>query len=259
MMPDTPDRLVLVSVPKSGTHLASRLVEHLGFSLVWRLYNEVEVLEAERPGRTDTTSIPYGRCLVVHRMSADRMSPWFYKEWASGSIQVLLSVRDPRDVLVSALDYLLAKRDVALPFPGLYILMDVVRQIDGRGRQLDFLMDEVCLPMLGPLHPIAVLRDMSYLALHPSCLVVRFEDLVGPQGGGSAERQTVAIQAVLDWSNIEGDPRRLAERLFDPRVKVFNQGRVGRWREELSAAQVGRFEHRYGDVLRTYGYGRATS
>ena len=253
-MPDPPDRLVLVSVPKSGTHLASSLVEGLGFRLVWRLHNEVEPLEAVRRGDTTPASIPYGRCLVVHRMSADRMSPRFYRDWSSGNIQVLLNVRDPRDVLVSALDYLLHKRDVALPFPGLYILMDIVQRIDGRSRQLDFLMNEVSLPMLGPLHPMTVFRDMRYLTLHPRSLVVRFEDLIGPRGGGSTERQVDAVAAVMAWSNIDADPRQLADRLCDPTVKMFNQGRVGRWREQMSEAQVRTFEHLHGDVLGAYGY-----
>jgi len=256
-MPDPPDRLLLVSVPKSGTHLASGLVSGLGFSLVWRLFHEVEPLEAERRGQTTPDSIPYGRCLVVHRMSAGRMTSRFYRDWSSGSIQVLFNVRDPRDVLLSALDYLLHKRDAALPFPGLYILMDILQRIEGRGRQIDFLLDEATLPMLGPLHPITVFRDMRYLALHPRCVTLRFEDLAGPAGGGSAERQVDAVNGVLQACNLRGDPRRLADRLYDTGGTMFNQGRIGRWREQMSDAQLRRFERLYGDVLEAYGYGSA--
>jgi hypothetical protein len=254
-MPVAPDRLLLVSVPKSGTHLASRLVEGLGFRLVWRLYNEVAALEAERPHGTAPDSIPYGRCLVVHRMSADRMSPRFHRDWSSGSIKVLFNVRDPRDILLSALDHLLLKRDVALPLPGQDRLADIVQRIEGRHGQIDFLMAEVSPSMVGPLHPMTVLRDMRYLAAHARCMSIRFEDLVGARGGGDAERQVGAVEAVLDWSGIEGDPRQLADRLYDPGARMFNQGRIGRWREEMSDAQVRRFERQYGDVLAAHGYG----
>lgn len=253
-MPDRPDRLVLVSVPKSGTHLASRLIDGMGFTLEWRLENEVAALEAERRGRTTPDTIPYGRCLIVHRLSADRMVPDFYRDWSSGSIGVLFNVRDPRDVLVSSLDYLLHKRDVALPYPGLYVLMDIVERLEGRGRQMDFLLDEISLSILGPLHPITVFRDMRYLALHPKCVTVRYEDLAGARGEGSDERQVSAVAAVLEAFHLEGDARRLAERLYDPGAAMFNEGRIGRWREELSDAQLRTFERHYGDVLAAYGY-----
>lgn len=252
---DPCDRLVLVSVPKSGTHLASRLVEGLGYRLEWRLFHEVESLEAERPGRPMPDSIPYGRCLVVHRMSAARMSPRFYTDWSSGSVHVLFNIRDPRDVLVSALDHLLYKRGVALPFPGQLVLMDVVQRIEGRERQLDFLLDDAAVSILGPLHPMTVFRDMRYLTLHPRSATVRYEDLAGSPGGGSDERQTKAVAAVMERFGIDGDPRPLAARLYDSNAKMFHQGRIGRWREELSDAQLRRFEHLHGDVLGAYGYG----
>lgn len=253
-MPERPDRLLLVSVPKSGTHLTSRLAEGLGFSLVWRLYHEVEVLEAERRGQTTPDSIPYGRCLIVHRLSAGRITPDFDRQWSSGSVQVLFNIRDPRDVLVSSLDYLLHQREAALPFPGLHVLMDIVQRLDGRERQMDFLLDDVSLSMLGPLHPITVFRDMRYLALHPRCVTVRYEDLAGARGGGSAERQERAVASVLAAFHLDGDARRLAARLYDPGAAMFNVGRIGRWREELSAAQLRTFERNYGDVLAAYGY-----
>src|SRR4029078_3308345 len=99
-MPDPPQRLVLVSAPKSGTRLASGLVEGIGFCLEWRLHNEVAALEVKTRGDPTPATIPYGRCLVVHRLSADRMSPRFYADWSSGNIQVLFNIRDPRDVLL---------------------------------------------------------------------------------------------------------------------------------------------------------------
>lgn len=253
-MPEPPDRLLLVSVPKSGTHLASRLVEGLGYRLEWRLHHEVEPLEAERRGGTMPDAIPYGRALVVHRMSAARMSPRFYADWSSGSVQMLLNVRDPRDVLLSSLDYLLHKREAALPFPGLYVLMDVVQRIEGRDRQLDFLLGEDAVSMLGPLHPMTVFRDMRYLALHPRCPVVRYEELAGPRGGGNAVQQLESVAAVLERFGIDRNPRQLAERLYDPAAKMFNRGRIGRWRDELSEEQLRRFERAYGDVLAAYGY-----
>lgn len=249
-----PGRLVLVSVPKSGTHLVSRLTDAMGYRLMWRLFHEVPEVEERRGGPMDPEMTPYGRCLVVHRMSEERQSSYFREAWAKRSIQVVLHVRDPRDVLLSALDYLLHKRQLAMPLPGIFKLMDRVQSMGDRARQLEFLMDEDACVLLGPLHPIRVFRDMRYLRGHPGCLSLRFEDLVGAWGRGCDRRRLETVAQALYWAGSDRDAAEAAIRLYNPGEPMYNRGDLGRWRDEMSEPLLRRFAGLYGDVLADYGY-----
>jgi hypothetical protein len=77
------------------------------------------------------------------------------------------------------------------------------------------------------------------------CTLVRFEDLVGEAGGGSATRQHEAVRSIgrglgldLDHESIVG----VCKRAFDPGSRTFRRGRVGSFRDELSPAQRARAE-----------------
>lgn len=60
-------------------------------------------------------------------------------------------------------------------------------------------------------------------------LSIRFEDLVGPRGGGSVERQTLALTTLAHHIGWRGAASRLLsaiDRTFNPAAGTFRRGRI---------------------------------
>jgi hypothetical protein len=250
------ERVVLVSIPKSGTHLVSRLLEGMGYTLRWRLMHEVPEVSEPESWRRDLLEQPAGTCLIVHKLTPGLL-PWvFARDWHDGqSIKVLLHYRDPRDVVISGLNALADPRGYSRKLtPQSFILSEMLAARSGLGEQLDFLLGEAPEGLAGTLDPVGLFRTLSWLRLHPRVLPVRFEALVGPEGGGDAEAQLREVERVAGHLGVDADPAVLAAGLYDRKSLTFHRGRIGRWRELFTPQQTQAFEERYGDILGRYGY-----
>lgn len=162
-------------------------------------------------------------------------------------VGVAFVIRDPRDALVSMLNY---ARTRALP-------VHVAEMLNGVSDEqaLQFLLDGG-----GRLTPFAEYFDAYHGWLsEPSVLVLRFEDLVGAAGGGDAVRQREACAALAALANIGREDERFAlacERVFNPRAGTFFRGQLGAWRERFTPAFAREYERRAGWLNDRWGYGR---
>jgi hypothetical protein len=93
-----------------------------------------------------------------------------------------------------------------------------------------------------------------WLLNHPKVCTVRYEDLVGPQGGGSRQAQVDAVDRVLRHIGSDRDAEAVAGRVYNPQSWSFFQGRSGGWQERFSTRNLDRFREQYGDLLEQYGY-----
>lgn len=90
----------------------------------------------------------------------------------------------------------------------------------------------------------------------PIVETVRFEDLVGPDGGGSAEAQ---LRAVATLSNHVGVPlsknrlQKISARLFGG-THTFRSGTIGKWRQRFTPDTVALFKEHANDLLIELGY-----
>ncbi|MGE0198071.1 MAG: sulfotransferase domain-containing protein [Simkaniaceae bacterium] len=87
------------------------------------------------------------------------------------------------------------------------------------------------------------------------CLI-RFEDLVGEKGGGSAEAQREAIiqiAAFLEIPLTEEKIRYVVDNLYGTSW-TFRKGQVGSWKEHFKPQHVERFVEELGDILIDWGY-----
>ncbi len=87
-------------------------------------------------------------------------------------------------------------------------------------------------------------------------VVVKFEDLVGPRGGGSAEAQRRAVERVAAHLGISVDERamRMVEENLFGMGRTFRKGRIGGWREEFSPEHERAAEEVVGPLLVELGY-----
>ena len=91
----------------------------------------------------------------------------------------------------------------------------------------------------------------------PETCCVRFEDLVGDRGGGSAERQREAVSRILSYLEIEESDalyEQIASELHGGQTHTFNKGQIGEWREAFSASNIQLFKETAGDLLIRLGY-----
>lgn len=136
--------------------------------------------------------------------------------------KILLMVRDPRDQLLSRADKIMRDpkhypQAADYPSPADYPVL--VRDLTHK------------LP--GLYHEFMGWRKERY------CYVVRFENLVGPKGGGSAEAQLREIKNIANHLGIPHDDeliRSCAENLYGG-TETFHKGQIGRWKKELTNQQ----------------------
>lgn len=96
----------------------------------------------------------------------------------------------------------------------------------------------------------------------PNVVVMRFEDLVGPSGGGTLKAQEQAIVTLANALGIALTDQRLqqvTENLFGtqkgPKTPTtFNSGQTGSWRKHYNEGHKRLFNATWGDHQKTLGY-----
>lgn len=221
-------RVLANSLPKAGTFLLERCLRHL--SDLVNYHDGVFVY-----------GLPGWRGLLRRQAALGRMGGGTYVQAhlphsdearaiiAGANLRHVLIVRDPRDVVVSLVRFQLARPDLPAHRHFAALGDDQTRY---RSAILGTFRPAGCPHIGGELEAYLRWREEG-------CLVVRFEDLVGEAGGGTADAQRAAVAAVaghlgttLDGEGLE----RVTRALFDPGSRTFRQGRAGAWRKELSAA-----------------------
>lgn len=287
-------RVFINSLPKSGTHLVIKAVEQLGYREHFAgkasqlevpgappmFINFREVRDAvQRDGGTllppsmDAiavgtlspiyvgipefsrwfTSIQPGQFIMGHALHTPVLQPLL------DTLQVkhLFILRDPRPVVVSLMDFICNTR--GMPHP--HFLQQDFEPLSLKER-LQFLIE-------GGEAPRAGLRTQPFAAVYqsmlqwqnvPGCRVLRFEDLVGPRGGGDERRQLEAFEHIAEHleepafeAPTEGARAHVAE-IFDPSSRTFRVGRIGGWDELLDAQSRAYLHHACEPLCHAAGY-----
>jgi hypothetical protein len=169
------------------------------------------------------SQVPEGCFITAHCVYTPELAGLFHE----GGMKTVCILRDPRDVAVSQMHYLKQLKNhfayeeyLALPSDRERLLVSI-RGGELGGRRLQSL-DERYGQFLGWE------RDGG-------AVMVKFEDLVGPGGGGSEEAQRLAVGRVAKHLGIPVDERTMGlvgENLFGV-GRTFRKGQVGGWREEF--------------------------
>jgi hypothetical protein len=86
---------------------------------------------------------------------------------------------------------------------------------------------------------------------------VRFEDLVGNQGGGSDDQQLKAVLGILDHLGYPPESAApIARRLFSERSATFRSGTIDSWRRDLPDGLADEIADRCADSMVRLGYDR---
>lgn len=264
-----PPKVLMIGPPKSGTHLLSdclSLMPKMMFS--GRHFALSDFLagptgspqhhQPDSPLPLDTIRLrkylrkcPPGMFVTAHAR--------FHSEFRNITEELqykrILLLRDPRDVAVSRTFYL--QRDMLHQHYRYYTetlksneerLMASIHGIGSDGGE--YLRRP--LPSIGETFS----RYLSWMD-DPSTLVVRFEDLIGPRGGGNAKKQLEEIKRIGTFVQRPLDheqAQRIAQKMYGTGSLTFRKGQAGDWQNHFTEAHKRAFEETAGGLLGRLGY-----
>lgn len=235
--------IFLASIPKCGTHLVKKciaLINHGNFNYPVRTFFNACEQDFKR-GSHVLSHAPYnsalGELIIEHN----------YKG--------IFMIRDPRDQVVSFIHFAQDSMKIwetlrSMPFEAAVTSwITDTKLIKAKGRFSDPIMDS--------FGNIADFYN-HYLPWidHPNFYTVRFENLIGAQGGGNDELQRQEIQNIAAHLSIELTDERLnktVQELFG-KSRTFRKGQIGSWRTKFTQEQKDIFKQCAGDLLIYLGY-----
>jgi len=193
---------------------------------------------------------PSRLCWIFHSVDIWRMDPLFLEEWIrDGEPRMVLNHRDPRDALVSMVDFFAGEGGLKfLRYPESATFGPILQSIPDRADRITYALRDPALPLMADYEAAISLLH------HPRVVGVTFEDLVGPSGGGSRDRQLEATRRVAEHLESDVEPERVVDDLFDRSAFSFHKGRIGRWRDVFPAEHEAMFDDRFGHLLEVFGY-----
>ena len=236
-------KIICICIPKAGTHLLERAL-----CLHPRLYRKVVRTVTDRiltkwGGLSNLLdALKPGQILVSHLY----FTPVRLRDIRSRGIKGIFIIRDPRDVLVSELFYILKQKQHFLHklFAQQADMMSCLKLAIRGNCSANF--ESIC--------------DMFFNYsgwLLSDFLIVRFEDLIGSYGGGKKTRQMNTLGSLFDFiglSMIEEDLYSLSLRLFSNDSPTFRKGQIGGWKMYFTPEIKRLFKGVAGEPLIHYGY-----
>jgi hypothetical protein len=187
------------------------------------------------------SKVPDGCFVNAHCIYTPELADLVRKQ----GMRTVYILRDPRDVAVSQMHYIKQLENhfahqgyMALPSDHERLLVSI-RGGELGGRKLQSLDERY--------------RQFLRWEREGGTAVVKFEDLVGTKGGGSAEAQRLAVEGVARQLGVEERTMGVVEDLFGV-GRTFRKGQIGGWREEFSAEHERALKEVVGSLLVELGY-----
>jgi hypothetical protein len=202
--------------------------------------------EAWRRPFSDT---PTDVCWIFHSLDVWRLDQDFCREWQAGGPRLLLNYRDPRDTVLSMVNFL--SGDSGHDFsrqPELAIFRPILRNIPDLADRITYVLRDPAIPVLSDFEAAISLFH------HPQVCVVSFEELVGPQGGGTVAAQVAAVSRAAEHIQADADPDTVAGKLFNPKAYSFHRGQIGAWQDVFTIQHKRTFDARFGHLLEIFDY-----
>ena len=268
-------KIIANSLPKSGTHLLVRVLElcgikqsdsiHLSASLVRKssrnpiknlligsrvscggLSVDLEIeenrvskawldrqLNKVRPGEFVEAHLPYSEELasfLLHEMK----------------FKMIYIYRDPRAVALSYINHVYKVKNY--PLRGMF-------ENKSLSEKLQIVLKGIDLGVY-KLLPLNQRLEKSYgWANSNNVCTVRFEDLIGPKGGGGRSKQMDSIIHIVTYLGLENvNVNDIVDQVYDSQAETFHKGTIDRWQKEFSQSDIELMNDMLRDWLNKLGY-----
>lgn len=239
----------MVTIPKSGTHLSTKLLNMLTNKQPNSVCNEEHFEMSQKDFEVQLNNCKIHNHFVFNHSNPDVFNTHFHRFADKHPEYVrLLQVRDLRDVLVS---YVYYKNDAIIQEMGGDFSFEekLTHILSLEGSELANYM-KVCIEC-----GIKWLRSRKVYLL-------RFEELIGRKGGGSDSLQRTAITKLANTLGLDLSKEQLkmiTENLFGnvqgPNYSVtFREGKIGAWQEHFKPEHMALFKKKWGHYQKALGY-----
>jgi sulfotransferase 6B1 len=259
MPPGAPPKILANSIPKSGTHLLTKVlsgVPHLRFTgvhLADRAYCADRDQLGDALGPVDVEAFTR---LISHTRNGQYLTahirhvPGIPEALRDHGFHNLFMIRDPRDLVVSMAYWLSTnprlkayERFSKMSGPEERIMAAITGLPAQNGKPA----------VMSISHRLAFRGWLD----DPQTCVIRFEDLIGSAGGGTDEAQREAIRRVLKHCNRDTSDElvdRLAMSTFARHTTTFRRGAIGDWQNHLTPEHLAAIDDVAPEILDIYGY-----
>jgi hypothetical protein len=235
--------IFLASIPKCGTHLIKKclgLMNNANFGYPSRTFFDAAEQDFKRGGSI-LSHAPY--------------NPKLGELIIQNNYKGIFMMRDPRDQAISFIHFAQGSMKIwdsirSLPFDNaLTQWISDTKLIKSKGRFCDPIMDD-----FGDIADFY--KHYLPWADHPNFYTVRFENLIGAQGGGSDELQREEIKNIAAHLGIQLSDEQMSKIIQDlfGKSRTFRKGQIGSWREQFTPEQKELFKKVAGDLLIYLGY-----
>lgn len=242
------DKFVVVTPPKAGTHLLTKALEQLTDRKCLNIFSTYTLSHEEWKTRLQEAEEAQA-FLQIHA----HPNPEQIKSVKSLGYKVVFLIRDPRDQAISLLFFIEQKHWSLGP---LNLDREPYKSLSFNDK-----LDEIITGSRTGCSGVEKIfaRYAPWAWQGPGLvLTIRFEDLVGDEGGGSREQQVKAVTRMAKFLRLQLTPQQIAERsqgLFGKRgEKTFRKGQIGEWVKYFKYNHSYEMIQRYGDLMKEFGY-----
>lgn len=272
------NRVLVNSLPKSGTHLLEKAVKLLGYksymderSLIKRIRDRAGVGSPRFLARVDAMHCESKWNLVERNVPSPEypiamgvFSPFYV---SSNSVSNWLQSVAPGQYIKGHVPYneVFSEKLRELNYSHLLILRDpravIASKIDYvlnarnlkhfleddfKGKSIDERFEFLLFggttrdKKIRSLGLSDVFGSMMEWASDDRTLIILFEDLIGGAGGGSRDQQARVVKRLSDFLKLECTPNfeAISEKIFDRGSPTFRSGKIDGWKNSLSERQL---------------------
>jgi hypothetical protein len=198
------------------------------------------------------TETPAGICWVFHEFDIRKIDGAFLREWQeTGEPQIIFNYRDPRDTILSMVNFLCGQTKQGLSaYNYLPVFSRILLAKSSLEEKLAYALTDDSFPCQA-----GDFKRMLWLLHHPNVCKASFEELVGPDGGGSAQAQASAVARLISFLRVPDiSPEDVMGTLFNRDAFSFHRGQIGAWRKVFTAEHQRLAQERFGEILSLYSY-----
>lgn len=236
-------RVLMTSIPKGGTNLLENAL--FNFPILRRKLGRTFQRFRSIDSKTFKilSNIHNGQFLVAHLAAFPEVIEYCKRN----NIKVIFMIRDPRDIMVSHCKYVAGIDSTHVLYEYYNSLPSddarLMATIKGEHEMQDSVKD--------------VLGKYGGWLYDDNTLVVKFEDLIGSNGGGDDRMQYAVVKSIGIHLGIDMTDEKIqyiCSSVFNSKAATFRSGQINGWVKYFKPEHIEVFNQLAGDLMTKYGY-----